>query len=130
VSKRSGIQYHTDYLLPGAEPISHDLAVVTAPDCASLVEAFVDVPPPEPLSQAALEVLAIVAYEQPVSRADISHIRRTDSSAVVDTLLARDLMPRMRATAAAPGRCAWSLRTHFYDRWAWDPSPIFRRVAG
>ena len=48
--------------------------------------------PPEPLSQAALEVLAIVAYEQPVSRADISHIRGTDSSGVVDTLLARGLI--------------------------------------
>jgi hypothetical protein len=44
------------------------LQLVTAPECASLVEAFLDVPPPEPLSQAALEALAIVAYEQPVSR--------------------------------------------------------------
>lgn len=48
--------------------------------------------PPEPLSQAALEVLAIVAYEQPVSRADISHVRGTDSSGLVDTLLARGLI--------------------------------------
>jgi segregation and condensation protein B len=68
------------------------LQLVTAPDCGSLVEAFLDVPPPEPLSQAALEALAIVAYEQPVSRADISHIRGTDSSGVIDTLLARGLI--------------------------------------
>ena len=45
--------------------------------------------PPEPLSQAALEALAIVAFEQPVSRAGISHIRATGSSGVIDTLLAR-----------------------------------------
>jgi hypothetical protein len=43
------------------------LQLVTAPDVGKLVEAFLHVDPPEPLSQAALEVLAIVAYEQPVS---------------------------------------------------------------
>ncbi len=51
-----------------------------------------DAPPPEALSQAALEALAIVVYEQPVSRADVSHIRGTDSSGVVDILLARKLI--------------------------------------
>jgi len=49
-------------------------------------------PRPEPLSLAALEVLSIVAYEQPVTRADISHIRATDSSGVIETLLARGLV--------------------------------------
>jgi segregation and condensation protein B len=57
-----------------------------------LVEGFLHVDPPEALSQAALEVLAIVAYEQPVSRADITHIRGTESASVIDTLLARKLM--------------------------------------
>ena len=68
------------------------LQLVTAPDVGQLVEAFLNVPPPEGLSQAALEALAIVAYEQPVSRADISQIRGTDSAGVVDTLLARKLI--------------------------------------
>lgn len=68
------------------------IQLVSAPDCGSLVERFLDKPPPEPLSQAALEVLSIVAYEQPVARADISHIRATDSSGVIDTLLARGLI--------------------------------------
>jgi segregation and condensation protein B len=71
---------------------AEQLQLVTAPDCGRLVERVLQVAPPEPLSQAALEVLAIVAYEQPVSRADISHIRGTDSSGVVDTLLARELI--------------------------------------
>ena len=68
------------------------LQLVTAPDVGKLVEAFLHVEPPEALSQAALEVLAIVAYEQPVSRADIAHIRGTDSAGVIDTLLARKLI--------------------------------------
>ena len=37
-------------------------------------------------------MLAVVAYEQPVSRADIAHIRRTDSVGVIETLLARKLI--------------------------------------
>ena len=67
------------------------LGLASAPDC-TVVERFLDTPPPEPLSQAALEVLSIVAYEQPVTRADINQIRGTDSSGVVDTLLARGLV--------------------------------------
>ena len=51
-----------------------------------------DKPAPEPLSQAALEVLSIVAYEQPITRAEISNIRATDSSGVIETLLARKLI--------------------------------------
>ena len=61
------------------------LQLVTAPDVGQPVESFLNVPPPEGLSQAALEALAIVAYEQPVSRAEISQIRGTDSAGVVDT---------------------------------------------
>jgi segregation and condensation protein B len=68
------------------------LHLATAPDVGRLVEAFIDAPPPEPLSQAALEVLAIVAYEQPVSRSDVERIRGIDSSGVIETLLARGLI--------------------------------------
>jgi segregation and condensation protein B len=69
-----------------------EIQLVSAPDCGPLVERFLDKPPPEPLSQAALEVLSIVAYEQPVTRADISHISGTDCSGVIETLLARGLI--------------------------------------
>jgi hypothetical protein len=68
------------------------LRLATAPDVGQLVEAFIDAPPPEPLSQAALEVLAIVAYEQPVARSDVERIRGVDSSGVIDPLLARALI--------------------------------------
>jgi len=68
------------------------LQLVTAPECSQLVERYLNRAPPEPLSQAALKVLAIVAYEQPVSRADITQVRGTDSSGVVETLLARGLI--------------------------------------
>jgi segregation and condensation protein B len=44
------------------------------------------------LSQAALETLAIVAYKQPITRAEIDDIRGVESSGVVDTLLERKLL--------------------------------------
>jgi segregation and condensation protein B len=68
------------------------LELVSAPDCGPLIERFVDKPAPEPLSQAAMEVLSIVAYEQPITRAEISNIRATDSCGVIETLLARRLI--------------------------------------
>jgi segregation and condensation protein B len=68
------------------------IELVSAPDCGPLIERFMDKPAPEPLPQAAMEVLSIVAYEQPITRAEISNIRATDSSGVIETLLARRLI--------------------------------------
>lgn len=45
-----------------------------------------------PLSQAALEVLAVVAYNQPVTKAFIEQVRGVDSSGVVSTLLEKGLI--------------------------------------
>ena len=45
-----------------------------------------------PLSPAALEVLAIIAYNQPVSRSFIDQIRGVDSGSPVQTLIARGLI--------------------------------------
>ena len=45
-----------------------------------------------PLSQAALEVLAAVAYNQPVTRAYVEQVRGVDSSSVVTTLVEKGLL--------------------------------------
>lgn len=44
------------------------------------------------LSPAALEVLAIIAYNQPVTKAFVEQVRGTDSSSVVNTLVERELL--------------------------------------
>jgi segregation and condensation protein B len=44
------------------------------------------------LSRAALEVLAIVAYKQPIARAGIERIRGTSSDSALETLLMRELV--------------------------------------
>ena len=48
------------------------MELVSAPDCGPLFERFMNRAAPEPLSQAAMELLSIVAYEQPITCAEIS----------------------------------------------------------
>jgi len=55
------------------------------------------------LSQAALETLAIIAYRQPVTRAEIEDVRGVDAGAVVKTLLERHLI-RLAGQREVPGR--------------------------
>jgi segregation and condensation protein B len=55
------------------------------------------------LSQAALETLAIVAYRQPVTRAEIEEVRGVDVGAVVKSLLERHLI-RIAGQREVPGR--------------------------
>ncbi len=64
----------------------------TSPDAAPWLERFVRSETHARLSGAALEVLAIVAYKQPLSRTEISEIRGVDSDGVVKTLLTRGLI--------------------------------------
>jgi segregation and condensation protein B len=100
------------------EESGDELGLVSAPDCAAVVERHLGQPVPEPLSQAALETLSIVAYEQPVTRADIRGIRGVDGDAVVETLLSRGLVaedPRF----GGRGRPAFLITT-----------PIFLRTMG
>ena len=59
------------------------------PDLAPYVERFVLDGQPARLSPAALETLAIVAYKQPVSRAQMAAIRGVNVDAVVRTLCQR-----------------------------------------
>jgi segregation and condensation protein B len=58
---------------------------------------------PLALSQPALETLAIVAYRQPVVRADVEKIRGVDSGGVLRTLLERKLI-RILGKKDIPGR--------------------------
>jgi segregation and condensation protein B len=48
-----------------------ELSLATSGEYSAVIERFLQVPPAEPLSTDALQVLAIVAYEQPVTQAEI-----------------------------------------------------------
>src|SRR5207249_8727573 len=60
------------------------------PDLAAYVERFVLEGQSARLSPAAMETLAIVAYKQPVARAQISSIRGVEVDSVIRTLHNRD----------------------------------------
>lgn len=56
------------------------------------IKAALDVRRNTPLSAAAMEVLAIIAYNQPVSRSFIEQVRGIDSSSTVQTLIQKSLI--------------------------------------
>lgn len=66
--------------------------MVSAKEFASHIRAALDIRRNQPLSQAALEVLAIIAYNQPVTRAFMEQIRGVDCSGVVSTLCEKELI--------------------------------------
>lgn len=72
------------------------------PDCAPYVERFVLAREPVWLSGAALETLGIIAYKQPVSRAQIAAIRGVNTDGVVRTLQRRGLVEEV-ARDPGPG---------------------------
>ncbi|NNJ10937.1 SMC-Scp complex subunit ScpB [Chloroflexales bacterium ZM16-3] len=66
--------------------------LVSAPESARAIARFLGVQASGRLSPAALEVLAIIAYRQPLTRAQVDAIRGVDSSGTLRALLARDLV--------------------------------------
>jgi segregation and condensation protein B len=69
--------------------------LITAPRFAPVVQRFLGLERTVRLSQAALETLAIIAYRQPVTRAELDAVRGVDSSGVLQTLIARGLVEQV-----------------------------------
>jgi segregation and condensation protein B len=72
--------------------IDERVQLVSAPEIAVYAERLLGAPADTKLSTAALEVLAIVAYRQPITRAQVEAIRGVDSSGVIRQLLGRGLI--------------------------------------
>jgi len=70
---------------------------------ADAVRKVLEIKRNSPLSQAAFEVLAIVAYNQPVTKAFIEQIRGVDCTAVLTTLCQKQLIEE-RGRLDLPGR--------------------------
>ena len=82
--------------------IGDKYAFRTAPDLADMLQSFVV--RKRRLSQAALETLAIIAYHQPCTRAEIEEIRGVQlSRGTLDVLLASEWV-RLRGRRRVPGR--------------------------
>lgn len=87
--------------------------VVTSPDAAPWVRQLFPENRPARLSPSALETLAIVAYRQPITRADIEAVRGVNVDGVMQTLLERGVI-RIAGRADVPGRPLLYGTTEFF----------------
>jgi segregation and condensation protein B len=79
------------------------IQLTTAPNFAGSVERFLDLEVSSRLSRAALETLAIIAYQQPATRPEIDAIRGVNSDGVLKSLLSKGLVQEI-GRAERPGR--------------------------
>ena len=77
--------------------------LTTAPQLAELIERFLGLEATTHLSRAALETLAIIAYQQPVTRPHIDAIRGVNSDSMLKSLLHKGLILES-GRADGPGR--------------------------
>ncbi|MEQ6902141.1 SMC-Scp complex subunit ScpB [Nocardioides sp. YIM 152588] len=87
----------------------------TRAEFATVVEAFVLEGQQARLTQAALETLAVVAYQQPVSRARVSAIRGVNVDGVMRTLLNRGLVEEA-GRDGEHGATLYRTSTYFLER--------------
>ena len=77
--------------------------LTTAPETAGLIERFLGLEATTHLSRAALETLAIIAYQQPVTRPQVDAVRGVNSDAMLKSLLSKGLILESGRTDG-PGR--------------------------
>jgi segregation and condensation protein B len=87
----------------------------TAADAGDCVERFVLAGQTARLSQAALETLAVIAYQQPVSRGRIAAVRGVNVDGVVRTLLTRRLIDEA-GTDVETGAMTYRTTAYFLER--------------
>lgn len=72
---------------------SHDIFhLTTKPEHSAYFKKMLEAPQSSRMSQAALETLAIIAYQQPITRTEMEEIRGVKCDRPVQTLLARSLI--------------------------------------
>jgi segregation and condensation protein B len=77
--------------------------LTSAPQAAVLIERFLGLEGSSRLTRAALETLAIIAFQQPVTRPQVDAIRGVNSDGVLKNLLSKGLVQEV-GRAEAPGR--------------------------
>ena len=77
--------------------------LVTDPQYAPWVQQLFPAPKPARMSSPALETLAIIAYRQPITRADVEVVRGVTIDGVLQTLMERGLV-KIGGRAEIPGR--------------------------
>lgn len=84
------------------EKVAGGYQLRTNPSNQEFVRAYLETRPPR-LSRASLETVSIIAYKQPVTRAEIEDVRGVDSQGAIKTLLDRRLI-RVVGKKEVPGK--------------------------
>jgi len=87
--------------------------LATDPGFARWVRQLFPAPKPARLSAPALETLAIIAYRQPITRADVEAVRGVNIDGVLQTLMERGLV-KIAGRAEIPGRPLLYETTQFF----------------
>ena len=87
--------------------------LATDPGFAKWVRQLFPAPKPTRLSAPALETLAIIAYRQPITRADVEAVRGVNIDGVLQTLMERGLV-KIAGRAEIPGRPLLYETTQFF----------------
>src|SRR5213596_2889416 len=87
--------------------------LVTDPAFVPWVRQLFPAPKPARLSAPALETLAIIAYRQPITRADVEAVRGVNIDGVLQTLMERGLV-KIAGRAEIPGRPLLYETTQFF----------------
>ncbi|MBP0975012.1 MAG: SMC-Scp complex subunit ScpB, partial [Oscillospiraceae bacterium] len=84
-------------------PLGESWQLTTRADFAEEIRAALEVKRNTPLSNAAMEALTIIAYNQPVTKGFVERVRGVDSGSVVNTLVERGLLEEA-GRIEVPGR--------------------------
>ncbi len=93
--------------------ISDEYKLTTSGEVSDLVEAYFNKDLTKNISQSALEILAIVAYRQPITRIEIDEIRGVNSSGALQTLVWRGLV-KAQGVKDAPGHPKLYVTTDYF----------------
>ncbi len=83
--------------------LNNSYQITTLKEYGEYIKKAFDIKRKTPLSPAAFEVLAVVAYNQPITKAFIEQVRGVDCSGVVSTLVEKDLIEE-KGRLELPGR--------------------------
>ena len=97
------------------QKIKNQYQLISAPEHAEKIEKFLGLEVTSRLTQASLEVLAIVAYKQPTTRPEIDSIRGVNSDGVVKSLLSKGLIEELGRSEAIGRPILYGVTNEFFQ---------------
>lgn len=90
--------------------------LVTKAEFADVIKRLLENPSPKSMTQASLEVLAIIAYRQPVTRVEIDDLRGVKSEGPINTLIAKGLIMEKGRSEGSGRAILYGTTELFLDR--------------